>query len=97
MGKPKKPILKDDLDIWQHLIEGHCYCGFCLNARRRRLVHGEIGCAPVVFPLEEGEWFQDIDFVPIDPAEGVVFVKAIPFYVDRDKLVMTDSYPIVEH
>ena len=92
MGKSKKKVIVSRWDL-DH-VRGDCKCAFCLNAARLGLLHGEIGNVLVVFPIKEEEHVDE----PMNLNVDIYSIKkAIPFYVDIDKLVMTDSYPIVEH
>lgn len=93
MGKKRKSAIKSTQNL-NHTTEGECFCEFCIHARRRGLAHGEIGDVLIVLPYFEGEFEDNGEGLPV---EVYNIKKAIPFYMDRGILVMTDCYPIVEH
>lgn len=54
---------------------------------------------PVVLPMLVSDAPEDMDLQGglLVSYSGVGVTRHIPFYMDRGQLVMTDSYPLVEH
>lgn len=97
MGKKRQ--IQPDRNLIHIVSEEECFCAFCSHARHRGLVHGEIGEVPVVLPMLVSDAPEDMDLQGglLVSYSGVGVTRHIPFYMDRGQLVMTDSYPLVEH